>query len=65
MRKHESLIAGGHDGRPTTYQHPLRDVLSIAAGTPDDPDQLLERLREVHGKPRFDIAPELVRHDRP
>jgi hypothetical protein len=25
-----------------------------------DTDQLLERLRVVHGEPRFDIAPELI-----
>jgi hypothetical protein len=54
------LDGGGHDGRPATYRHP-RDVLGVTEGGPEDPDHLLDRLREVHGDPRYDIAPELVR----
>ena len=27
---------------------------------PTDSDPLLEKLRAVHGEPRFDIAPELI-----
>jgi hypothetical protein len=35
--------------------------LGVTEGGPEDPDHLLDRLREVHGDPRYDIAPELVR----
>ncbi len=34
---------------------PLPSVLD-----PTDSDPLLEKLRAVHGEPRFDIAPELI-----
>ena len=30
--------------------------------TYSDTDQLLERLKEVHGEPRYDIPPELEKH---
>jgi hypothetical protein len=36
------------------WEMPLLTVL-------DDTDQLLEKLRRVHGEPRFDVAPELTR----
>jgi hypothetical protein len=37
------------------YEMPLPSVLED-----NDTDQLLEKLRLVHGKPRFDIAPQLI-----
>jgi hypothetical protein len=37
------------------FEMPLPSVLDDT-GT----DQLLEKLRPVHGEPRFDIAPELI-----
>jgi hypothetical protein len=38
------------------WEMPLLTVLDDT-----DTDQLLEKLRLVHGEPRFDIAPELTR----
>ncbi len=38
------------------WEMPLLTVLDDT-----DTDQLLEKLRVVHGAPRFDIAPELTR----
>jgi hypothetical protein len=38
------------------WEMPLLTVLDDT-----DTDQLLEKLRRVHGEPRFDVAPELTR----
>ena len=46
--------------RADSYEPPLRCVLDA-----HDVDQLLEKLRAVHGEPRADIAPELRAAARP
>jgi len=52
---------GGQDGRPATYDHPVRTVSGISENGFEDADLLLEQLRRVHGEPRYDIASELMR----
>jgi hypothetical protein len=54
MKRGSEVDVSGHDGRPATYHHPLRDVLGATGGGPDGPDHLLDRLRQVHGEPRYD-----------
>ena len=48
----------------TDKDHPPSELPLPCVVDDDDIDRLLERLREVHGEPRQDIAPELNRQGR-
>jgi len=61
MKRAWEINVGGQDGRPATYHHPARAVCGISEDGFGVADLLLEQLRRVHGEPRYDIAPELMR----
>ena len=51
------------DGRPSVYTRPVNPRMSNVAGRPRDSlpykDRLLLALRRAHGRPRYDVPPEL------